>query len=591
MADLRGRCGNLEYCSAAVSQRIITLPEGANFVCPKCGEALQPVRNLKTRGLSKIGLALQFGIVLAGAGGVAYKLLGGETPDLTAYLPASMHGNVPVPPKASPLQPSATELAGTAPAPSAGPSQPAPSAQAALTPLPASPSAATPQRAPLSPPPTLALAESAMPQATATAPVAAPTTTLFRMAGSNVIGSTLARRLSAGYLALIGDASITSNFGGTEGTLEIAGLQAGQREAVTLMLGSSVSGMNALLRGTADFAMSASRITPADAERLASLGDMNSPASEHVVGVQGITAVVSPANRVASLTVAQLRAVLSGQVKDWSELGETAAPIHVYVVESRGAAVDVPHDVLMPHETVPASVKALANEQAVITAVASDRAGIGFVAFGNPEPARVLPLAESGGTAIAPTPLTISTETYPLTRRLYLYTAAKPANAFVSRFLDYVYSPAGQAAVDAAGYVPLTIRSEVATADEGASDRFKQLIAGATRLSVDFRFLPGSKDLDNRGLRDVERLTTYIKTQKINPSRVILAGFADNSGTPTANQLVSQRRLDTVAVALKRTGVSPGKIATFGAELPIGDNSTLEGRERNRRVEVYLAPQ
>jgi phosphate transport system substrate-binding protein len=592
MADLRGRCGNLEYCSAAVSQRIIVLPEGANFVCPKCGEALQLVRNLKTRGLSKIGLALQFGIVLAGAGGVAYKLLGGEMPDLTAYLPASMHGSVPVPLKASPLQPPATELAGTAPAPSAGPPQPAPSAQAALTPTPppASPSSATPQRAPLSLPPTLALAESAALPAPATAPVAAPTTTLFRMAGSNVIGSTLARRLSAGYLALIGDASITSSFGGTEGTLEIAGLQAGQREAVNVMLGSSVSGMNALLRGTADFAMSASRITSADAERLASLGDMNSPASEHVVGVQGITAVVSPANRVTSLTVAQLRAVLSGQVKDWSELGETTAPIHVYVVGSRGAAVDVPHDVLMPHESVPASVKALANEQAVITAVASDRAGIGFVAYGNPEPARVLPLSESGGTAIVPTPLTISTEAYPLTRRLYLYTAAKPANAFVSRFLDYVYSPAGQATVDAAGYVPLTIRSEVATADEGSSDRFKQLIAGATRLSVDFHFLPGSKDLDNRGLRDVERLTTYIKSQKINPSRVILAGFADNSGTPIANQLVSQRRLDTVAVALKRTGIPPGKAATFGAELPIGDNSTLEGRERNRRVEVYLAP-
>jgi len=599
MADLRGRCGNLEYCSAAVSQRIIVLPEGANFVCPKCGEALQPVRNLKARGLSKLGLVLQFGIVLAGAGGVAYKLLGGETPDLSAYLPASMHGNVPAPPKASPLQPPATELAGTAPAPSvpaAGPPQPAPSAQTALTstPPPVPPSAATSQqaqRAPLSPPPTLALAASVAPQATATAPVAAATTTLFRMAGSNVIGSTLARRLSAGYLALIGDASITSSFGGTEGTLEIAGLQAGQREAVTVMLGSSESGMNALLRGTADFAMSASRITPADSERLASLGDMSSPASEHVIGVQGITAVVSPANRVASLTVSQLRAVLSGQVKDWSELGETPAPIHVYVVESRGAAVDVPHDVLTPHESVPASVTALPNEQAVITAVASDRAAIGFVAFGNPEPARVLPLAESGGTAIAPTPLTISTETYPLTRRLYLYTAAKPSNAFVSRFLDYVYSPAGQAAVDAAGYVPLTVRSEVATADEGASDRFKQLIAGATRLSVDFRFLPGSKDLDNRGVRDVERLTTYIKGQKINPSRVILAGFADNSGTPTANQLVSQRRLETVAAALKRTGVPAGKVATFGAELPIGDNATPEGRERNRRVEVYLAPQ
>ena len=145
--------------------------------------------------------------------------------------------------------------------------------------------------------------------------------------------------------------------------------------------------------------------------------------------------------------------------------------------------------------------------------------------------------------------------------------------------------------MDAAGYVPLTVRSEPAAVDAGASDKFKQLVAGATRLSIDFRFLPGSKDLDNRGLRDVDRLATYIKGQKMNPARIILAGFADNSGSPTANQVVSQRRIETVAAALRRVGLAPGKVANFGAELPIGDNGTPEGRERNRRVEVYIAPQ
>jgi len=313
MADLRGRCGNLEYCSAAVSQRIIVLPEGSNFVCPKCGEALQPIRFVKARGLSRIGLVLQFGIVLAGAGGVAYKLLGGDTPDLSSYLPASMLGQVPAAPSAPPMQLPAMEAArAPAPAPFAAPppapSQPAPAAVAALAPAPApvmAPTvmitpvpAPTPAPAPAAAPsqaaaprvqlaPTPVVAEVAVPPPAA-AGAASSTATLFRMTGSNVVGSTLARRLSAGYLALIGDASITSSFGNTEGTLEIAGLQAGQREAVSLVLGSSASGFNALLRGTADFAMSASRITPADAERLSSLGDMTSPANEHVIGIQGL---------------------------------------------------------------------------------------------------------------------------------------------------------------------------------------------------------------------------------------------------------------------------------------------------------------
>ena len=593
MTDLRGRCANLEYCSAAVSQRLIVLPEGAKFVCPKCGEPLQPVGFGRTRGLSKLGLALQFGIVLAGAGAVTYKLMGGETPDLASYLPGSMPNDPPVQVASAPPPPISPPASAAEAAP---PVQPAASLALASPQQPAQPPVAAPVLAPVAlpvPPPVAAPQQAArtQPAPDTSAVLAASTTTLFRMSGSNIVGASLARRLSAGYLALIGDASITSSFGNTEGTLEIAGLQAGQREAVGITLSSATNGFNALLRGTADFAMSASRITPADAERLQSLGDMTSPANEHVIGIQGVSAVVSPGNRISSLTMPQLRGMLSGQIKDWSEVGETATPIQVYVIESRGVTVDVPQDILVARDAVAGTVKALPNEQAVINAVISDRGGIGLVAFGNSEPARVLAVAESGGTAVAPTPVAISTESYPLTRRLYLYTASKPGNAFVNRFLDYVNSAAGQAAVDAAGYVPLTVKTEVAVTADGSSDRFKQLVAGATRLSIDFRFLPGSKDLDNRALRDVDRLAAYIKTQRVTAGRIILAGFADNSGTPTVNQIVSQRRIESVAAALRRVGISPGKVATFGSELPIADNATPEGRERNRRVEVYLAPQ
>ena len=569
---------------------MIVLPEGAKFVCPKCGEALQPVGFGRARGLSKLGLALQFGIVLAGAGAVTYKLMGGETPDLASYLPGSLPNEPP------------SQVASAPPPPAAPAADPAPaavqpaaslalaSAQVPAIQPPVQPPVAAPVMAPVAPP-TAASPPAARNQPAPEAAATASTTTLFRMSGSNVVGATLARRLSAGYLALIGDASITSSFGNTEGTLEIAGLQAGQREAVGITLGSATNGFNALLRGASDFAMSASRITPADAERLQSLGDMTSPANEHVIGIQGISAIVSPGNRVSSLTVPQLRGMLSGQIKDWSEVGESAAPIQVYVIESRGVTVDVPQDVLVARDALAGTVKALPNEQAVVSAVTSDRGGIGIVAFGNTEPARMVAVAEPGGTAVMPTPVAISTESYPLTRRLYLYTASKPGNAFVGRFLDYVNSAAGQAAVDAAGYVPLTVRTEAAVTLDGSSDRFKQLVAGATRLSIDFRFLPGSKDLDNRALRDVDRLATYIKTQHLNAGRIILAGFADNSGTPTVNQIVSQRRIESVAAALRRAGIPPGKVSTFGSELPIADNATPEGRERNRRVEVYLAPQ
>ena len=144
--------------------------------------------------------------------------------------------------------------------------------------------------------------------------------------------------------------------------------------------------------------------------------------------------------------------------------------------------------------------------------------------------------------------------------------------------------------MEAAGYVALTVKAEVAAVPEAAPDRFRQLVAGATRMSFDLRFQAGSMDLDSRGMRDLERFIAFVRTQRIAPNRIILAGFADNNGTPGANLIVSQRRAEVVGAALVRAGITPGKTAPFGADLPVADNTTAEGRDRNRRVEIYLAP-
>jgi phosphate transport system substrate-binding protein len=69
---------------------------------------------------------------------------------------------------------------------------------------------------------------------------------------------------------------------------------------------------------------------------------------------------------------------------------------------------------------------------------------------------------------------------------------------------------------------------------------------------------------------------------------LLLAGFADNQGDSAANLAVSKKRADAVAALFVARGLKPGGVASFGAELPVADNSTEEGRERNRRVEVYI---
>ena len=65
-------------------------------------------------------------------------------------------------------------------------------------------------------------------------------------------------------------------------------------------------------------------------------------------------------------------------------------------------------------------------------------------------------------------------------------------------------------------------------------------------------------------------------------------GFADNTGAASLNLDLSKRRAGAVAEQMRRQGIEPVLVTGFGADLPVADNSTPEGREKNRRVEVWI---
>jgi phosphate transport system substrate-binding protein len=122
------------------------------------------------------------------------------------------------------------------------------------------------------------------------------------------------------------------------------------------------------------------------------------------------------------------------------------------------------------------------------------------------------------------------------------------------------------------------------------ADKLKAFVAGAKRLAITFRFEPNSTVLDQYGERDLDRVMNYLVSIHDSGDHLLLAGFADNQGDPASNVEVSKKRADAVAALFVRRGITPGKVAGFGAELPVADNGTEAGREKNRRVEVYIRP-
>jgi outer membrane protein OmpA-like peptidoglycan-associated protein len=71
-----------------------------------------------------------------------------------------------------------------------------------------------------------------------------------------------------------------------------------------------------------------------------------------------------------------------------------------------------------------------------------------------------------------------------------------------------------------------------------------------------------------------------------------IAGHTDNTGSDEYNQSLSVRRANSVADYLKARKIAQMRMEAFGLgeQYPVADNSTTEGRQLNRRVELTLVP-
>ena len=90
-------------------------------------------------------------------------------------------------------------------------------------------------------------------------------------------------------------------------------------------------------------------------------------------------------------------------------------------------------------------------------------------------------------------------------------------------------------------------------------------------------------------LRNV--LDPFAATLRDDPNaRLTIIGHTDSTGPDSVNDPLSRDRAQSVRDYLAVRGVSSSRVETTGRgeHEPIADNTTDAGRERNRRVEIYL---
>ena len=87
------------------------------------------------------------------------------------------------------------------------------------------------------------------------------------------------------------------------------------------------------------------------------------------------------------------------------------------------------------------------------------------------------------------------------------------------------------------------------------------------------------------------QLTNIAEILKAYPQvEVKIGGYTDNSGDPVRNRILSQSRATSTLSGLVALGIARSRLIAegYGQEHPVADNSTPEGRERNRRIAIRV---
>jgi OOP family OmpA-OmpF porin len=142
----------------------------------------------------------------------------------------------------------------------------------------------------------------------------------------------------------------------------------------------------------------------------------------------------------------------------------------------------------------------------------------------------------------------------------------------------------GRAGANAGGSIRTTV-----TAPVDAPAAYTDLVHTADKLDFALYFQRDSGILDTKAHADLRRLEALLKTDAYRARKVLVAGFADNTGDPGYSRFLSGQRAQAVAAQLTSQGVNVAQTFGFGQIAPVGDNATREGREKNRRVEVFVA--
>lgn len=383
--------------------------------------------------------------------------------------------------------------------------------------------------------------------------------------------------------------------------------------SITVTSADGSYGFEMLASGMTEIVVSSRPVADNEMEwfEAAGLPSPKNPSQERVFALDALAPMVSPANRIRSVSIDELAQIAAGQIRNWSELGGEDRPIRMILPMDGSSSLDIFVDLVMAPSrlTISDEIERAKGDETVANLVSSDPLAIGIASISAQRNAAIVPIRRICGPLTRPTEFSIKAEEYPLTLRLYMYTSGAPIDARTTDLINFATSDAAQDAIQFSGFVDQTIypspidsqgvRLASAVASTTNPTELIMLremsidLVAAERLSTAFRFTSGSSGLDTKALGDIGRMADFLSEPNNQDYEILVLGFTDSIGRADLNTRLGLQRAEQVRDALQAAAgnrISPDRftVRSYGSLAPVGCNETQEGRSINRRVEVWI---
>lgn len=218
--------------------------------------------------------------------------------------------------------------------------------------------------------------------------------------------------------------------------------------SITVSGGGSGNGVKAIIDGTTDLAMSSREMKD---KEIATAKEKNRDPKPLAIAIDALVPIVHPANPVKNLTIAQLRDIYAGKIKNWKDVGGDDKEIVVISRDTSSGTYEAWQELIMGDAKVFPGALLQASSGAVLQVISKNKFAIGYDGYGYVNPT-VKVVAVEG---VMGSPETASSKAYKVARPLFIITSGAPAGD-VGKFVEFIMDPAkGQKIVSESGAVPV----------------------------------------------------------------------------------------------------------------------------------------